>query len=134
MSIRYEQKPGTILLCDFSLGGFKAPEMVKRRPVVVVSLRKRHPTGLSTVVPLSTSEPTPVCEHHCRIILDHPLPGFDERECWIKGDMLATVAFHRLDMFRTDRGPGGKRKYLTPRVSDAQFEEIMACVRAVFGF
>lgn len=133
MPILFEPKAGTILLCDFSLGGFKPPEMVKRRPVVVISRRKRRATGLLTVVPLSTSEPVPAFSHHCRIVLDHPLPGFAEQECWVKGDMLTTVAFHRLDMFRTDRGPGGKRKYLTPRVSDEQFEQIMACVREVFG-
>jgi mRNA interferase MazF len=134
MPIQYELKPGTILLCDYSLGGFKPPEMVKRRPVVVVSLRKRKPTGLLTVVPLSTSDPTPVEVHNCQITFGQPLPGFAELSCWAKADMVGTVAFNRLDMFRTARGPDGSRKYLTPRLSDEQLEQLRICLRSVFGF
>jgi len=133
MPILYEQKPGTILLCDYGLGGFRPPEMVKRRPVVVVSKRKRQPTGLLTVVPLSTSEPLPLEAYHCRIALEVPLPGFAEQECWVKADMVATVAFARLDMFQTAREPSGKRKYLTRRVSTDQLEQIRSCSRAVLG-
>ena len=133
MPIKFEQKPGTILLCDYGLGGFKPPEMVKRRPVVVVSMRKRSSTGLITVVPLSTTAPIPVEAHHSRILLGKPLPGFAAQECWVKADMVATVAFARLEMFRSARGPDGKRKYLTPRVSDEQLEQIKVCLRAVFG-
>ncbi|PYF07831.1 uncharacterized protein YifN (PemK superfamily) [Rhodobacter viridis] len=135
MPIQYDQTPGTILVCDFSAGGFKAPEMVKPRPVVVISKRKRRSSGLLTVVPLSTTAPDPVLAHHCQITLEKPLPHprFDKTECWVKGDMVTTVSFQRLDLFRTDRGPGGARKYVTVRVSDAQLAQIMACIREVFG-
>lgn len=134
MPILYDQKPGTILICDYGLGGFKAPEMIKRRPVVVVSSRKRKSTGLLTVVPLSITAPDPVESHHCEIVLAAPLPGFAVGTCWAKADMVATVAFARLDLFRTARGPNGQRKYLSFRVSDAQLEEIRACLRCVLGF
>ena len=109
--------------------------MVKRRPVVVVSKRKRRSSGLLTVVPLSTTAPDQVLAHHCLITLEKPLPHpkFDTTACWVKGDMVTTVAHHRLDLFRSDRGPGGARKYLTVRVSDAQLAQIMACLREVFG-
>ena len=30
MSLKYAVAPRTILLCDYSLNGFKSPEMVKR--------------------------------------------------------------------------------------------------------
>lgn len=35
---------------------------------------------------------------------------------WAKCDMLATVGFERLDLFRTERDQYGKRKYLHPKV------------------
>lgn len=133
MPIRYEEKPGAILRCDFGQGGFRAPEMVKVRPVVVVSSRKRKPTGLLTVVPLSTSAPDPIEAHHCRVTLQKPLPGFPDVECWAKVDMVCTVAFARLDLFREGRGPDGQRKYLSFRVSGEELEQIRACLRTVFG-
>ena len=41
-------------MCDFDTG-FKAPEMVKKRPVVVISPRRRRSSAqFYTVVPLST--------------------------------------------------------------------------------
>ena len=60
--LTFHPKPGTLLICDFDRG-FKAPEMVKKRPVVVISPRRRKSTPqLCTVVPLSSSAPNPV-EH-----------------------------------------------------------------------
>ena len=44
MAINFTQKRGTVLMCNFD--GFKKPEMVKRRHVVVVSPRYRRHTGL----------------------------------------------------------------------------------------
>jgi len=52
MSIPYHPEQGTILICDFK--GFIDPEMVKRRPVVVVSPRLRQRGKLCAVVPLGT--------------------------------------------------------------------------------
>lgn len=133
MPIRYDVPPRTLLLCDYGQGGFRPPEMVKRRPVIVVSPRLRHRTGLLTVVPLSTTAPERPAEYHCRISLPCPLPGFHATECWVKADMLATVSFERLDMFRTNRDHQGRRKYLTPKVSEADFAAVCACLRAALG-
>jgi uncharacterized protein YifN (PemK superfamily) len=55
MAIHFHPQRGTIVVCDFR--GFEAPEMQKRRPVVVVSPRLRHRDNLCTVVPLSTTAP-----------------------------------------------------------------------------
>ncbi len=44
---------GSTLICNYGTG-FVAPEMVKRRPVVVIS-RLRRRADLCTVVPLSTT-------------------------------------------------------------------------------
>jgi mRNA interferase MazF len=56
MGIQFAVAPGIILLCDYSRGGFQAPEMVKRRPAIVISPRLRHRDGLCTVVPVSSIE------------------------------------------------------------------------------
>ena len=133
MPIQYDPPPRTVLLCDYSKGGFRAPEMVKRRPVIVISPRLRHRNHLLTVVPLSTTAPTHPVAHHCQITVPQPLPGFPAPVCWVKADMIATVAFDRLDMFRTDRDPSGKRKYLSPRISEADFSAVLAAVRAALG-
>lgn len=133
MPIQFELPPRTILLCDYSKGGFRPPEMVKRRPVVVVSPRLRHRTGLLTVVPLSTTAPERVGAHHCRITIPQPLPKFAAAEAWVKADMLATVAFERLDLFRSERDQYGKREYLQPRISEDDFARVQACIRAALG-
>jgi uncharacterized protein YifN (PemK superfamily) len=61
------------------------------------------------------------------------LPHFPETKCWVKADMLATVGFERLDLFRTDRDQTGKRKYLTPRISEEEFEKVRACLKVALG-
>ena len=54
-----------LLYCDFSTG-FQPPEMVKRRPVVLISPRRKN-AALCTVVPLSTKEPVPIEDYHHRM-------------------------------------------------------------------
>ncbi|MBY5838065.1 type II toxin-antitoxin system PemK/MazF family toxin [Rhizobium leguminosarum] len=135
MSIRYAVAPGTLVLCDYSLGGFRAPEMIKRRPAIVVSPRLPHRDGLCAVVPLSTTPPTHELEYIVELILDPPLPKpFDSPFMWAKCDMIATVCFDRLDLFRGGRDQQGKRKYLTRRVDEATFKRIRAGVLAGLGF
>src|SRR6267378_4020448 len=122
--LKFHPEPGTILICDYS-NGFRLPEMVKRRPVITISPRLKRRDGLITVVPLSTSAPTPVCNHHCKISIKPALPEpFDSEEMWAKADMLATVGFERLDLVRTGRDPFGKRKYLTPRLEPAEMQVV----------
>lgn len=135
MSLTYPVKPRTILLCDYSLGGFRAPEMVKRRPAVVVTGALPRRNNLHTVVPLSGTESDPRNLYHCKIDLAEPLPEpFGEKVWWVKADMIATVSFERLDLFRTKRDQYGRRKYLTNlKVSEAQFDQILDSIRHALG-
>jgi uncharacterized protein YifN (PemK superfamily) len=55
MAIQFPPERGLVLRCDYSLGGFREPEMVKPRPATVISPRLRHRDGLCSVVPLSTT-------------------------------------------------------------------------------
>jgi mRNA interferase MazF len=134
MPIRYAVAPGTLLLCNYALGGFVPPEMVKRRPAIVVSPRLPHRDGLCAVVPLSTSPPERQLSYVVEITLDPPLPApFDSPVMWAKCDMIATVGFERLDLFRSGRDAKGNRNYLTRRVDNENFELIRAGIRAGLG-
>ena len=107
MAITFHPARGTVLMCDYS--GFKPPEMVKTRPVVVLS--RKHP-NLVTVVPLSSTEPYPLekCHHEMH---EASLPApFQRRRMWAKCDLITTVAFRRLDRVRVGKHPTtGKRIY-----------------------
>ncbi|HYD44716.1 MAG TPA: type II toxin-antitoxin system PemK/MazF family toxin [Phenylobacterium sp.] len=115
-------------MCDFS-AGFRLPEMVKRRPVVVLSPKIRARPGLCTVVALSTSPPDPVMSYHCQVDFDPPLPGWMTSEgVWVKGDMVATVGFHRLDFISLGKSKSGKRRYYYSTLSAQNLTRIRACV------
>ena len=69
MPLTFQPKPRTVVYCDFA--GYIEPEIVKRRPVVVLATHKRN-SKLVAVVPLSTTKPDPVEAHHHRL-LQNPL-------------------------------------------------------------
>ena len=96
MALKYQPFPGTLWMCNFDTG-FKPPEMVKVRPVVVISPRPESATGLCTVVPLSTTPPDPVQRFHYRMGRESlPAGKFQQSETWAKCDMLNTVSLNRL--------------------------------------
>lgn len=108
--------------------------MVKKRPAVVISPRLPHRDGLCTVVPLSGSAPERVLLYQRRIELAEELPHpFPAKVWWAKCDMLATIGFRRLDLFRTERMENGQRKYLHPKVSAEQMSEIRQGVLHALG-
>jgi mRNA interferase MazF len=131
--IQFAVAPGTILLCDYS-GGFQLPEMVKRRPAIVVSPRLPRRDGLCAVVPLSTSPPEHELGYVVRLELPVSLPEpFDEQVMWAKCDMLATVGFLRLDLFRGPRLQGGKRQYIHPKLSNDDMRRVRAGMLHALG-
>lgn len=135
MPLKYPVKSRTILLCDYSLGGFREPEMVKRRPAVVLVGELPRRKNLHTVVPLSGTPSDERDAYCCRLELLEPLPApFDETIWWVKADMVATVALDRLELFRTPRDQYGKRKYLNQlKISNEQFDAVKAAVRIALG-
>jgi len=134
MPIQYAVAPGTVVLCDYSTG-FRPPEMVKRRRAVVISPRLPHRDRLCTVVPLSGSAPSHDLAYQCRIALVEPLPPpFEQSVWWAKADMLATVSFERLDLFRTARDQEtGRRRYLHPKLTADDFKRVQDSVMHALG-
>lgn len=132
MPIREHPPIGSILLCDFDRG-FVAPEMVKRRPVIVISPKIRGRVGLCTVVALSTTEPDPKMPYHTQIDLHPFLPEpMKSMGLWVKGDMVNTVGFHRLNFIKTGN-INGKRQYYYSMLKAEQIKLVQECVLKAIG-
>ena len=132
MTVVAHPLPGTILRVDLS-EGFREPEMVKRRPAVVLSPPIRGRSRLCTIVPLSTTEPRILLDHHLRITLDPPLPHpYGSPSMWLKGDIVLTVAFHRLRLLFKDREEG-QRVYDVRVLDEETMGRVRDAVRAGLG-
>jgi mRNA interferase MazF len=129
VALNFHPAPGTIVICDFSTG-FKPPEMVKARPVIVISPRRRTGGGLVTVVPLSSTPPAPVEPWHHRLQPGTYPPA--RGVMWAKCDMVATVGLMRLDRVRMK--VNGQRTYSTCLLEPGELLAVLACVRAALGF
>jgi mRNA interferase MazF len=101
---------GTIVRVDLS-EGFRPPEMTKHRPAVILSPEIPGRPLMCTLVPLSTTPPKPVLAHHMELAFNPPLPEpYDNPTAGLKGDIVLTVAFHRLRLL-FDRYSSGQRVY-----------------------
>ena len=133
MAILYHPEPGTIVICDYSKG-FVPPEMVKRRPAIIISPRLRKRNGLCSVVPLSTTAPKPIMPYHYKFYIDPPLPSpYNKKVQWVKADMIATVSFTRLYLPFIKKGSNGKRQYDIRVIDAADFLKIQECVLNALG-
>jgi mRNA interferase MazF len=133
MPINDHPAPGTILVCDFN-GTFKEPEMVKPRCVIVLSPKIERRAKLCTVVCLSTTAPDHVMPFHCQIDLRPVMPSpWDSDGVWVKGDMVYSVGFHRLDLVRIGKDRTGKRQYRMDTLSSEQMKSVRCCVLRGLG-
>lgn len=133
MAITFHPKPGMILMCDFT-GGFREPEMVKSRPVVVISPAMTGRSNLVTVIALSSSPPERVMPYNLKLP-QSSLPNlgfFQKNETWVKGDMVYSVGFHRLDLIRLNERDGrtGKRLYYQTRLGRENMKLVYGCLLA----
>lgn len=88
---------------------------------------------LCTIVPLSTTAPSRVLPHHAEIVLKPPLPApYDNPRMWVKGDIVLTVAFHRLRLLFSGWAQG-QRVYDVRVLDPATFATVQQCVRAGLG-
>lgn len=127
MPINFNPVAGTILLCDYS--GSMLPEMQKKRPVVVLSPAFKGRYKLATVIALSTTDPNPVEAYHYQFTMNPPLPHpFSSPQMWVKGDMLLTASYDRLDRFRIGKNALGIRTYKTFQVPSGVLPDIQKAV------
>jgi mRNA interferase MazF len=133
MPINDHPAPGTILVCNFN-GTFKEPEMVKPRCVIVLSPRIRARAKLCTVVCLSNTAPDHEQQYHCQIDIEPALPvPWSSKGIWVKGDMIYSIGFHRLDLIRLGKDRGGKRIYRMEPISAEQMKLVKCCVLRGLG-
>jgi uncharacterized protein YifN (PemK superfamily) len=134
MSIQHHPGLGAIIICDFDQG-FKEPEMVKKRPVVVISPQIAWRPGLCTVVGLSTTPPDTQRPYHCRLKISPKLPPpWDVEEVWVKGDMIVAVGFHRLNLIRLGRDDDTNcRRYRMNVLPKDQLKAVQTCVLNSIG-
>ena len=129
MTVTTHPAPGTILRVDLS-EGFRSPGMVKRRPAIILSPAIPGGHLLCTIVPLSTTAPPGALQHHMQLTLDPPRPHpYFSTTMWVKGDIVLTVAFHRLRFLTTGKSQG--QRHYDIRILDAStVEKLRNCVRA----
>ena len=132
MGINFHPAQGTILICDF--GMLKTPEIVKRRPVIVVSPNFKNRDNVCTVVPLSKSAPNRVMPYHHKLFFDPLLPApYINEFSWVLGDMLYTVSFERLKQFFLEKGTNGKRIYDNRVLKKTDIDDVINCVKNGLG-
>ena len=107
-------------MCDFRTG-FKPPEMVKMRPVVVVSGKR---TGVCTVVPLSATALQPIEPWHHQLSPESSPMPFRSKATWTKCDVVTTVFLERLDRVQAGRDAAGKRQSVAHKVNAADLRAI----------
>lgn len=131
MPITFHPEQRMILVCNFDTG-FRPPEMVKVRPVVVLS-PQRHNRETCIVVPVSTTAPYPVEAFHHKLepaSLPERLRG---NVCWIKGDMVTTVANWRLDRVRAGKKPDGTRLYVAYKITEVDWAAVQRAIGVALG-
>lgn len=124
MALQYQPRLGAVVLCDFQ--GMIAPEMVKRREVVVIARHKRN-SQLVTVVPLSATEPERPEAYHHQLAKDPRPDGDPTKTIWAKCDMIYTVCLERLDTHYTRSRRGG-RQSVTVQLPPSELAAIKQCV------
>lgn len=122
--LTYQPKPNTIIMCNFE--GFISPEMVKNRPVLVLTRNKKNPK-LVTIVPISTTEPYEITNLHIEIV--GPIDG---KKAWVKCDMVTTVCLERLDRLRIIT-TGQRCKWGTKTLDIDKFQEVKKGVANYIG-
>lgn len=124
--------PGQIVQCNFQ--GFNPPEMTKIRPVLVLSPRpERNAKKTCVIVALSTTAPPTIESYHLQITLQGALPKHFSRTCWVKGDMVYTVALHRLTAYWTHKDESNRRVYWNSRISQEELIAARQCAACAIG-
>lgn len=123
----FHPKQGHYLICDFERG-FVPPEIVKPRPVIVISKTDSHgpQRNLCTVVAVSTTPPNTVMPWHHRLSFN-PNPSQSDMTAWVKCDMIYTVSYARLDKPHTKSNRDG-RIYHSIRIPTDDLQAILDCV------
>lgn len=56
------------------------------------------------------------------------LRKYQENDSWVKGDMVYTLGFHRLDLILLGKEANGRRLYFKNKLGRDQMREIYQCI------
>lgn len=124
--LQFHPRKGSILICDFH--GNEVPEIIKKRPVVVITPRLPYRNGLAMIVPLSTTPP----EYDVNYVVKlNNYYGNDKShpQQYAKCDLVCSVSLKRLDRIKI-----GYRKYMCPQMDPTDLENVLQGVKNAFGF
>jgi len=122
--LQFHPHKGDILICDFE--GNIMPEIVKKRPVVVLRNQLQYRTGLVFVVPLSSTPPDHDVPYSCKLTRNYL--SNDGTAMYAKCDLVCSVSLARLDRIKI-----GYRNYCTPKMCPEDFDKVVIGVKAAFG-
>lgn len=125
--LQFHPHAGTLLMCDFR--GHIEPEIVKRRPVIVVTPRLPYRSHLCMVVPTSTTPPDHPQPYHVRLSRNYHPNETGDLPVWAKCDLVQSVSMRRLDRFKV-----GPRRYLSPKISAADLTAVRRGLLHALGF
>ena len=126
MGIRFHPRAGQVLVCDFF--GFKEPEMVKQRPVIVVSPKLPHRNGIVAIVPISLTAPRHALPYCYRLSKNYRPDEADELPTWAKADMIMNLGIHRLNGFKV-----GRRQWKYPQLTPEDLAGVRHAVLCGLG-
>jgi len=124
--LKFQPKVGSVIYCDYV--GFIAPEMIKKRPVIVISKHKHH-SKLLAVVPISTVLPDKIFDYHIEMDPQFCTLYLSGDKCWVKCDMFNVVSLERLHLVR-DKKSGLRH---APNVGPELIIKIKEAIRNVHG-
>lgn len=127
MTLPYLPYQGEILVCDFDDSAIGA-EMIKRRPVVVISRHEAHRLKLCTVIALSTTPPNPVESWHYNMPHLRVTGWSANSGVWAKCNMISTVSIDRLNKPYIKLRSG--RKYISHNLDKPDIDAILKCIKS----
>lgn len=125
--LQFHPHAGTLVMCDFR--GNIAPEIIKRRPVIVVTPRLPYRSHLCMIVPTSTTPADHPQPYHVRLSRNYHPKEEDDLAVWAKCDLVQSVSMRRLDRFKV-----GHRKYYCPKISAEDLKAVRAGLLHALGF
>ncbi|MBY0508831.1 MAG: type II toxin-antitoxin system PemK/MazF family toxin [Rhodospirillaceae bacterium] len=126
MGLNFHPRPGQVYVCDFT--GFKEPEMVKKRPVVVISPKLPYRSEIVAIVPISLTPPKHDLPFCFRLSKNYHPQEADDLPCWAKADMVVNVGTYRLAPFKI-----GRRTYAYPTLIPEDLEGVRRAVLCGLG-
>lgn len=119
-------RAGQVYVCDFI--GFREPEMVKPRPVIVISPRLPYRSEIAAIVPISLTAPRHELPFCYKLSKNYHPDEADDVPSWAKADMLMNVGIYRLSPFKV-----GRRRYAYPTLTQEDLAGVRHAVLCGLG-